>query len=571
MKRLTSFVLVIALVLSMCTLGSVATATPKVSIDFSLEDVCQKDSTGLTFLEYYGGVIYVSDNAGGTGTPSTTEGIRTIATPRRNASNHVVYFETAGTPGCDWNDETYIFKDTDGRVVLRYFAPFWIVTDYSTYGLGDEIGGSIKVGYVTEGSFSGVLAGFSNGFGNNVSGIDYVATSGYGFTFTPDADVVRVVIYNTDNSMTYYDFHTGVDLTASYNDVALYLTADGGYVKFGGKKLAKIVINGSNGTIYDIEDTSVASTDKANAGTGSVPLVFEATGDSKIYYETMRIADGVAPSQNYDFVGLGMVAVNVGEDLQIGVMLEEYPLCPGFASAEGYTLKYTVNEIESNVEPIENVFWLTGLVMTDMNKPVKMELIKNEVVVDTINNWTIRNYLDKDLAGEPTVAELAADVSRLGSEIDKYLGGTGWTSYSEKASGISADKSEYTPKNVVSSQTNTGVDKFTAASLVLGEKINIKFKFDSSSATKIIIRTAGEANVTINDLSEGYVMTRGISASELDRVFTATLYGSDDTELGSVSYSAANYIYNKFDTVSAQQGIVQALAAIAKWQGAFAA
>lgn len=535
MKKFIALVLAIAVIASMGVIFSFAEA--EMNIDFSYCTATLRDGnpawTNSQEARLYLGV---QDSYGYVSDP-----MRNAATPRRDVTNTAQsYNKTTG-----WNTETYI-GEFDDSVVLQYAAPFWYITD-QWYGTGANAGGLMRLGNISEGSINGVILNSEVAFGNNPSGLDPVDNSGFGFTFVPGNNTaVRLFVFHADATMCYADFETGIDLTASYNDIAICRTATGAILSFNDKILGELVLNGTNATIKDAFGVTKATTDNANYESGTGRIVFRATGESTVYYQTMRYTMAGAPTEAYEIPATTLDTAQVdvfSKKVTVNVRLD----LAESATNDDYTV--VINGTEATL--VNGTFISAPIDLNNIADEFDIELYDGEDLIDSVEGYSVKAYL------ESLDNKVCADVLALGSALDVYTGGEGFA-----VEGASAALEVAPTAPAKTAARDSADDYIKGATLLIDEDINIAFTLKTTNATSVVISADGFDDKIVDDIADKYVLTDDIALADLATVFRADLM-AEDTGVAYATYSALNYICKNYNNADAKLAAVcQALYAV---------
>ncbi len=154
---------------------------------------------------------------------------------------------------------------------------------------------------------------------------------------------------------------------------------------------------------------------------------------------------------------------------------------------------------------------------------------------------------------------LSKDLLQLVSVLDIYKGGDGVTVTG--ATEVTSLVSRTTTKKVIKKSDD---DYVNSASLRIDENINVIFYNVCSNAAKAVISATGITDVTIEENLER-VYSDDVSFTDLDRVFTITLFDTSEGVLAQTQYSALDYIYNKYSSADAKlASVCKALYAVYK-------
>ena len=305
---------------------------------------------------------------------------------------------------------------------------------------------------------------------------------------------------------------------------------------------------GTNGARYEVTVPVSALKGK------NIIKVVAKVGDEVIaldFATSHGYALGSAP--NTTTIYYGTPEISIGATVTSDITINAY--VNGAFDESKYTIKFYdgENEIDSITESTEygTAYNCTGIVMSAANKEITVKLYRGDDLV-TEKTFSVMDYLKK-LQSDENVSvkdkQLAANVAKLCSEMNKYKGGEGFETVGTPTDGAEIEN--------VDSMTVTG-DAFTGAALFVDNSISIKFFFDKTvDADKLLINGV---EIEAADISSGVIETENISFANLTKQYTVKLM-KGETEVASVTYSAANYINNKL-TSEKVGGVANAMAAL---------
>ena len=265
------------------------------------------------------------------------------------------------------------------------------------------------------------------------------------------------------------------------------------------------------------------------------------TTETVCYTTTLEFSSG--------FTG---ASLNVGEDLSVRyhALIDENP--------EAYTVRFTMNGEEIIVSGVEEngkyVFSFCGIAPQCMGDVIKAELLLGGEVIDTIEEYSVKQYVLDAIEYYPTdthLHQLLHDMLVYGAMAQKYRGYKKDTLVTDGVAGL-------TPSALTPSQSDNAFAGNNApdadTTLVKFISAGVRFDYDNKifvkittteSISNITIRVGGEALEIIDLGDDKYVAySDRISALDFDEsVLFELLY--DGQLVQTLTYSVNTYAYNK--------------------------
>jgi hypothetical protein len=206
----------------------------------------------------------------------------------------------------------------------------------------------------------------------------------------------------------------------------------------------------------------------------------------------------------------------------------------------------------------EYVFSLTGIAPQCMGENIKAELILTledgtELVVDTKESYSIRQYCDDALAANPdnkALATLLADLLAYGDAAQDYTGFNADTPVSEGFAAAPSEWEDVTDTDFTLSDKTRDDIRFTSAGVRFAYVNRLYFKIKAADLTGVTLTVNGKTYTAedlalVEDTADTYIFyTDPVCATEFDKVFTAEL-SVDGEVIQTLTYSVKSYVYAK--------------------------
>lgn len=352
-------------------------------------------------------------------------------------------------------------------------------------------------------------------------------------------ECLTATVTGKTNSGKYYSNNQEWRLYQTEN-ATITFTTNSGYII----SSIKITYTYSNSGILYMGDTQVKSGTVVSVNSDTVTFNVGNTGDAN-NGQVKITAIEVTYQLPAEFSG---ASLNVGSDLSI-----RYHALLG-SNAADYIVRFTMNgkvtEVKGVLEDGKYVFSFCGITPQCMGDIVKAELILNDEVIDTVEEFSVKSYVVKAFenhADNAILLQFLSDMLYYGAEAQKY---TGYKTDALVTDGIellaastNAPAADYDHKSIV---TEDGHDKslakFTAAGVNFDYNNKIFVKFTTSDIENVEICING-ASLEIKALGDGkYIAySYAISALEFENAVDFELYY--DGELAqTLTYTVIDYV-----------------------------
>ena len=250
-------------------------------------------------------------------------------------------------------------------------------------------------------------------------------------------------------------------------------------------------------------------------------------------------------------MGFTGASLNIGSDLSIRyhVVLNENP--------EDYTVRFTMNDKVMVVSGVEEngkyVFSFCGIAPQCMGDIIKAELLLNGDVVDTIEEYSVKQYVIDSVAYYPDntyLHQLLYDMLVYGSEAQKYRGYKLDALVTDGVVGLTPSKVDPTDDDnnrslVTANGADTSLARFFAAGVRFDYDNKIYVKISTESIDRVKITVAGEELELISLGNNTYIAySSGISALYFDEVVAFELT-YDDSLIQTLTYTVNTYAWDK--------------------------
>ena len=202
-------------------------------------------------------------------------------------------------------------------------------------------------------------------------------------------------------------------------------------------------------------------------------------------------------------------------------------------------------------------FLFTGIAPQSMSDNIKAELIYDGVVIDTIEEYSVKDYAaniinkyaSSDVEKHQKVVRLLSDMLHYGAEAQKYLGYNLDDLANAGVENILGADTNAVPEN--SDKGDEIAEGYTNVVLVAAgvrfdynNKVYIKFDIDGIDINTVTVLVNGnEAEIVVVD-GKYTVYTKGIKANEFDNVQTFEIFAGADLVV-TATYSVNSYAYSK--------------------------
>ena len=202
-------------------------------------------------------------------------------------------------------------------------------------------------------------------------------------------------------------------------------------------------------------------------------------------------------------------------------------------------------------------FLFTGIAPQSMSDNIKAELIYDGVVIDTIEEYSVKDYAaniinkyaSSDVEKHQKVVRLLSDMLHYGAEAQKYLGYNTENLANDGVNGILEVKTNAVPENsdkgddIAEGYTNV-VLAAAGVRFDYNNKVYIKFDIDGIDINTVTVLVNGnEAEIVLVD-GKYTVYTKGIKANEFDNVQTFEIFVGGHLVV-TATYSVNSYAYSK--------------------------
>ena len=291
--------------------------------------------------------------------------------------------------------------------------------------------------------------------------------------------------------------------------------------------------------------------------TGNVEF-YTCAGCEKLYVKNgndfveVSAEDIILPTLKYDTQFSG-ASLNIGKDLTLRYHVT---LAEG-EDVGDYSVRFTMNDesilvTESRAEGGKYVFSFCGIVPQTMGDNISAELIKNGEIVDTMAEYSVKEYVTDALAlytEDNELCQLLSDLLYYGAASQKYRGYNTGALVTDGVAGLLA-YSDRTPTDTTRSLVTNG-DTSNASFVAAG----VRFDYINTLYVKLTAENIGKVRVTINGADAGigaapgnadeYIVYTGIiSALDFDTALEFRLY-YDGALVQTLTYSVNDYAYGK--------------------------
>ena len=279
-------------------------------------------------------------------------------------------------------------------------------------------------------------------------------------------------------------------------------------------------------------------------------------------YTLYGCANGCSETHKVDNVckdaKIKAASINIGDTLALIYYVD---IC-SCANVSDYAMSFTMNGVVTLVTVYEMLdgsytFAFTDIPPQCMGDNIKAELLLNEAVVDSFDNYSVKanaEYLLDTYKDDEALTTLVNDLLNYGAAAQIYR------NYKTDALVTDVDttvdvKPETTDMTLTAS-TNNDV-KITAAGVWFDYNNRIYVKFTANNGANVTVMVNG---VSVDAEMEGNVYvayTGSIAAAEFGKVYTIELC-VDGEVVQTLTYSVNSYVYAKWDSESMQK-LVRAL------------
>ena len=293
-----------------------------------------------------------------------------------------------------------------------------------------------------------------------------------------------------------------------------------------------------------------------NDGTANRYLSLNSTANNKYaaWYKSGQIKNLtlVKISDNGFMSG---ASLNVGADLSI----RYHAIIGGGNSINDYTVRFTMNDkeviVSGVVEGDKLVFSFCGIAPQLMGDSIKAELILNGEVIDTIEKYSVKQYVIGAFALYPDYTELKAllsDILYYGAQAQKYLNPNiadeDLVTYG--VDGLSFSNSDFEgfepTRNIATEDgADTTLANFTAAGVRFDyiNQIFVKFTTENVENVKIMVGSTELEIISLGD-NKYVAYSAGISALKFGETVSFKLI-YDNNLIQTLTYTVNDYAYSK--------------------------
>ena len=248
-------------------------------------------------------------------------------------------------------------------------------------------------------------------------------------------------------------------------------------------------------------------------------------------------------------------SLNIGSDLSI-----RYHAVPNMESSlDSYSVRFTMNGKEVTVQGVAEdgklVFSFKGIAPQFMGSSIKAELLLDGEIIDTVESYSVKQYVIDAIALHSTdtyLCTLLSDVLYYGAAAQRYLN----KNVAEEAL-VTYGVADLTPSEITTTDadkqrsivTATGADttlvKYTAAGVRFDYNNRIYVKFTTTDVANVTVTVSGSALEIIplgNNTYAAY--SEGISALEFDNAVSFKLYYSENL-IQTLNYTVNTYAWDK--------------------------
>lgn len=250
--------------------------------------------------------------------------------------------------------------------------------------------------------------------------------------------------------------------------------------------------------------------------------------------------------------------VSVGADLSVKYYVSVTNI--DSLGASTVAMRFTIGEdapvtVEGTLVDGECTFVFTGLAPQRMGDIIKAELLLNGGVIDTKDNYSIRQNVLNLINANPENEELKQFVSDMlyyGAAAQTY---TGYKKNELVTAGLEDVLNEpYAEEpsesyNELTLEAPTGDIKFKSATVWFDavNKLIVKVNNPNSDAIKVYVTADGGAATELSFNSEvGGYMTEGIKVTDFGTVYTFELRDAGNNVLQTLTYNVNSYAYSRF-------------------------
>ena len=265
--------------------------------------------------------------------------------------------------------------------------------------------------------------------------------------------------------------------------------------------------------------------------------------------------DVTLPALKYENTAFSGASLNIGKDLSVRYHVA---LAAGECISD-YTVRFTMNgksvTVSANAaDPATGkyIFTYCGVAPQCMGDNISAVLLKNGVVVDTKEEYSVKTYVQHAIESYPDYTELhqlLSDMLHYGAAAQEYLQYKTNDLVTEgvdipAASTVIPGESD----NNKSASTASGNVKFTAAGVRFGHDNRIYVKLTASDLNGVTVSVNGQKlEIAETDKANVYIAySDGISALKFSDKVTFTL-SSGGTVLQTLTYTVNDYALSKYN------------------------
>lgn len=240
------------------------------------------------------------------------------------------------------------------------------------------------------------------------------------------------------------------------------------------------------------------------------------------------------------------------------------------------TMSFQLKNVEGAVPEVVNGVLVgneykfnVGVLPQNMNQTIVATLKAGDELLG-VKEYSITEYVKNKIAkgATGTLKTLLLDMLAYGAEAQKVaLGAEYGTLPTEGVDMTDASASQV--ENAVdatvfdASANNSSAYKWTAVTLVLKDKVNIRYKFYTENATGLKVSVNGVELAPVADTAKGegyyYVDFDQIDPAMYDDAFTATFVVDSSAQANTLTYSVGSYVARKYASATTEKALIEKL------------
>lgn len=240
------------------------------------------------------------------------------------------------------------------------------------------------------------------------------------------------------------------------------------------------------------------------------------------------------------------------------------------------TMSFQLKNVEGAVPEVVNGVldgneykFNVGVLPQNMNQTIVATLKAGDELLG-VKEYSITEYVKNKIAkgATGTLKTLLLDMLAYGAEAQKVaLGAEYGTLPTEGVDMTDASASQV--ENAVdatvfdASANNSSAYKWTAVTLVLKDKVNIRYKFYTENATGLKVSVNGVELTPVADTAKGegyyYVDFDQIDPAMYDDAFTATFVVDSSAQANTLTYSVGSYVARKYASATTEKALIEKL------------